>query len=240
LARNCGADIDSQHVGNLLNNWPGLRHTILFWWRHSTRPSSNLDVLVSYVTKGAIVDDATPIEIANALIAARLPKTPAIQSKLDEILDSLDTNNQWSLYARIWLLSKYGDINRLMKTIEATTSIWMTEEHLCRVVAGMFPRFYGSVLQRKFEAIVRRSANNWSQSVIDFHQQLCVGTSGYTSIKPFVTAGNPSFPNKLSHSKFLMLLSLLQNKSIAPTAVGTLKALHAYAFTDPYYRTLIP
>jgi hypothetical protein len=132
LARNCGADIDSQHVGNLLNNWPGLRHTILLWWRHSTRPSSNLDVLVSYVTKGAIVDDATPIEIANALIAARLPKTPAIQSKLDEILDSLDTNNQWSLYARIWLLSKYGDINRLMKTIEATTSIWMTEEHLCR------------------------------------------------------------------------------------------------------------
>jgi len=59
------------------------------------------------------------------------------------------------------------------------------------------------------------------------------------AIKPFVVAGNPSLPSKISHSKFLMLLSLLHNKDIAPVVIRSLKKFHGYALTDPYYKNIV-
>jgi hypothetical protein len=65
-----------------------------------------------------------------------------------------------------------------------------------------------------------------------------VRTIGYTGIKNFILAKNTSQPNGISHSKFLMLLSLLGNADIAPTVVGNLKKVHAIALSDGYYSTL--
>jgi hypothetical protein len=239
IARYCRADIDKGHFEEMLASWPSMRHSILQWWQHIADPTRRLDSLVSYVKTGAIVDDATPIEIANALVSARLPKAAAVQSCIDQVVASLDPTNQWSLYARIWILSKYGTSDDLMKIIEGTTSVWMTQEHLSRVSAGMYPRFLGTPYQRKFEAIISRAANGWSQSVLDFHKQLSSGTSGYTGIRQFVSAENPSLPNKISHSKFLLLASLLHNKSIAPIAIGSLKKTHAFALSDAYYQDIV-
>jgi hypothetical protein len=61
-----------------------------------------------------------------------------------------------------------------------------------------------------------------------------------TAIKNFIIARNTSLPNTISHSKFLMLLSLLNNPDIAPTAVANLKKVHAWALADDYYAVLVP
>ena len=106
------------------------------------------------------------------------------------------------------------------------------------MVGGLFPRFIGSLHEAKFDAILRRTGNAWSSSVLDFHRQLAVGTVGYASIRKFVVAGNPSMPNRITHSKFLVLLSLLKNSSIVPIAAAHLKKVHGWALTDQYYSAM--
>ena len=125
-----------------------------------------------------------------------------------------------------------------MSMIETTVSLWITQEHLSRLVAGTFPRFAKSPHRAKFEAIIQRAGNAWSIAVLQFHKELAAGTMGYTGIKNFILAKNTSQPNGISHSKFLMLLSLLGNADIAPTVVGNLKKVHATALSDGYYSTL--
>lgn len=130
--------------------------------------------------------------------------------------------------------------DELMLIIETKASMWGSNEHLTRLVAGMFPRFLGSSLQAKFEAILRRAGGFASSSVIQFHNELSNTVGGFTAVRKFIVAPNTSLPNRVSHAKFLMLLSLLHNTQISPTAVSKLKAIHATALTDPFYSYLCP
>jgi len=87
---------------------------------------------------------------------------------------------------------------------------------------------------------VRRTGNGWATPVLEFHRNLISGTFGYIAIRGFILATNSSLPNLISHSKFMMLLSLLRNSALAPTAIAHLKSTHAVALGDPFYKSLIP
>jgi hypothetical protein len=119
-------------------------------------------------------------------------------------------------------------------------STWGSNEHLTRLVAGMFPRFVGSRLQAKFEGILRRAGGFAASSVLQFHNELSNTIDGYTAVRKFIIALNTSLPNRISHAKFLMLLSLLRNGKIAPVAAAKLKTAHAVALTDCFYAPLVP
>ena len=87
----------------------------------------------------------------------------------------------------------------------------------------MFSRFVGSPLQSKFEAILRKAGGFATSSVTQLHRELANTVAGFTAIRKFIVAHNTSLPNRISHAKFLMLLSLLRNAGIAPVAVTQLK-----------------
>jgi hypothetical protein len=80
--------------------------------------------------------------------------------------------------------------------IEKTVSLWVTQEHLARLVAGVFPRFIGSPHRVKYEATIRRTGNPWSMGVLQIHLDLVSGTKGFTAIKNFVLAKNSSLPKQ--------------------------------------------
>lgn len=233
-------ELDDQLVLHILREWPSLRVVTLNWWQRSLYPEVKLPILVQLLQEGAIADDAALLDIAVATVSARLPDNPAVAEDLQQIISAMSPKNVWGFYARCWLNSKYGDVNALMRLIETSVSLWVTQEHLSRLVAGTFPRFYGTSEQAKFEAIMRRVGNSWSLSVLDFHRDLMLGTNGYTAVKSFVSAPNSSLPNRLSHSKFLMVLSLLQNPGLAPYALAHLKTTHAIGLSDPFYAKLVP
>jgi hypothetical protein len=240
FARLLHADIDDDLFYSLLSDWPALRPTVLNWWQNRIAPEAKLALITGLFTNGALVDDAAKMDIAVALVSARLEKNKFVDNQIKAIMAQLDHTSSWGLYSKLWLLSKYGSNIELMSLIESTVSRWVTQEHLCRLVAGLWPRFIGSPLQMKFEAIVRRAGNAWSASVLQFHSDLASGTVGYNAIKAFIFARNTSLPNTISHSKFLMLLSLLNNADIAPTAVANLRKVHAWALADDYYALLTP
>jgi hypothetical protein len=240
IARLLHADISDELFYSFLSDWPALRLTVLNWWQNRIAPETKLPLIKDLFSKGALVDDAAKMDIAVALVSARLERNKFVDDQIKIILTNLDHTSGWGLYSKLWLLSKYGSTTEIMSLVESTVSLWVTQEHLCRLVAGLWPRFVGSPLHPKFEAIVRRAGNAWSASVLQFHSDLSSGTVGYSAIKNFILARNTSLPNTISHSKFLMLLSLLNNLDLAPTAVANLKKVHAWALDDDYYRLLAP
>jgi hypothetical protein len=240
LARATSAQISDDHFFSILANWPSLRSTLLQWWQESTTPFLKLNLLTQILQDGHLVDDASIVEIASALVAARLPDNFWVRAHIKEILRDLSSSSIWSLYAQIWVASKYASNDELMLIIETKTSTWGSNEHLTRLVAGMAPRFLQSSLQKKFEAILRRVGGFAASSVAQFHHELSNTVFGYTAIRKFIEAPNTSLPNRISHAKFLMLLSLLRNSGIAPAAVAKLKGIHTAALSDPFYAHLVP
>lgn len=238
LARRTKVDIPPAIFSELLRDWVGVRALVLSWWQFSVNPETKLHLIAELLESGHLVDDAALMNLAVSLVIVRLPKTPAVESTLERITNCLNETSAWGFYAKVWIFSKYGTADKLMSVIERTVSLWTTQECLSRLVAGQFPRFWGTPIRTKFEAILRRNGNLSSGSVVEFHHELVSHPSGYTSVRRFIDAPNPSLPNLISHSKFLMLLSLLNNPTIAPTAVSQLKRIHKRALSDPYYAAL--
>ena len=210
----------------------------LLWWQSHRDAENFLEELRDFVRSGEIVDDAAYINIANALVNARLPATLKVDLIIRDISGSLDEKRPWELYAKIWIFSKYGTSGDLIRIIESNVSTWATSEHLSRLVAGLYPRFLGTSHLTKFDNILTRAGNAWTRDVRSFLVAISKTSLGYTSIKPFITAPNPSQPNKVTHSKFLMLLGLFGNPTITPTAVSQLRSIHAHALSDEWYRLL--
>jgi hypothetical protein len=235
FARQVNANLTDELFHDILRDWLSLRQSILTWWQQSAKPEAKLPLISSLFVEGGLVDDAAKMDAIVALVSARVPKNEFVKKQLETIVESINHSTTWGFYSKVWLLSKYGTDNQLMTLVETTVSLWVSQEHLSRLVAGLFPRFVNSGHRTKFEAIIRRAGNSWSMSVLQFHLGLSSGTIGYTAIKNFVLAKNTSLPNSISHSKFLMLLSLLNNPDIAPTVVVNLKKVHRRALTDPHY-----
>lgn len=238
-ARKFSAEIDDHDFTALLLKWPSVRAPSLLWWEHSSAPERKLSLVCSFVQSKEIIDDAALINMATSIVEARLPADQSTRETIEAIIAGLDTTTKWGLYAALWILSKYGSESELMRLVESSTSIWTTDECLSRLVAGLHPIMNGSTHFGKFCALLSRSNNRWCQSIIDFHQGLASTTKGYTAIRGFIQARNPSLPNQISHSKFLMLLSLAKNLSIAPTAIRTLREKHAFALEDSHYKARI-
>ena len=139
LARQVRADISDEHFVDVLNNWPSLRQAAFTWWQNGANPEKKLSLLANLFSSGNLVDDAAKMDATIALVAARLPKTKFVSDQLSEILANLDQTTPWDFYCKAWLLSKYGTADELMRLIETTVSLWVTQEHLSRLVAGLFP-----------------------------------------------------------------------------------------------------
>ena len=208
---------------------PSLRSSALSWWRNAARkPESKLPLIVEFVETG-VVDHAAMLEVAVALVGARLQKSKVVSENLQRILNLMDPQLPWGFYGGSWLLSKYGSADDLIRLIEKTVRLWATEEYLSRMVGGLLPRMMGSGLRSKFEAINRRQGNVWSQTVLQFHTSLRDDPKAYQAVSKFILAPNPTLPNKISHSKFLMLVSVLNSPYLDEAIIEKLKKAHNVA-----------
>jgi hypothetical protein len=239
LAKETSSSLEDDQFKNLFEGWPSARATALIWWQHQSLPALNLHVLTEILSDGHLVDDASRMDIANALVAARLPDTLYVKSQIKQIIAGISSASVWSLYSHVWIASKYGSVDDLLEIIESKVSVWASHEQLSRLMAGLFPRFLGTSMLPKFRNILRRAAGAGALSVAGFHDEISNTKAGYTSIGGFIRAVNSSLPNRISHSKFLMLLSLLKNPSLAATAITQLKVIHSKALTDEFYKPLV-
>ena len=238
-ARIYGAYIDNVSFESILLHWPQLRQTILQWWQNYSSEALKLQIIVDVMSNSVIVDDASLIDTAVALVNARLPASLATQLRIEQFYSQIHENRPWHLYAKIWILSKYGSPQALFKCIDSNFSIWASHEYLTRLVSGMHPILQNHPLFATYNGMLRKAGDRWSATVLNFHHELSTTIIGYTSISPFLLSPNPAFPNRITHAKFLMICSALNNPMIAPTAVTILKSKHVFALQDPYYKIIL-
>ncbi|GMV62342.1 MAG: hypothetical protein AMXMBFR74_15100 [Parvibaculum sp.] len=191
------------------------------------------------MANGDVIDHGAVMDVARALVDTPLPDSPVVVAQIDKILTSIDVKDPWGFYAKAWILSKYGTEKQIIDLLGAEVSLWSSQEHLSRMVAGFYPRVAGTVEQSKFEAILNRSGNAWSQSVLAFHRDLLTTAVGYTAIKDIALAPNTSMPSAISHAKYLTILSLLKNPTISGSH-GLIKTKHAKALAVPFYAKWVP
>ena len=184
--------------------------------------------------RGHIVDHVSFVDIAVTVVSARLPATEVVNKSLSDLRLAIDVNSEWGFYAHMWLLSKYGTEDELFLLIDQGEKVWITNEHLSRTAASVYPSFIGHSHERAIVGIMEKS-NIRARQAFQFQHALQTTIEGVTAIKKFLVARNTSLPNRISHSKFLMLASALKNTSIAPTLTNSLRKAHAWALTDQYY-----
>jgi hypothetical protein len=119
------ADLGDELFYTLLCDWPALRQTAFVWWQNGAAPGVKLPLIAKLFVEGGLVDDAAKMDATIAIVSARLPNSKFVTDQIKIVLDNLDQKSLWGLYAKIWLLSKYGTADELMHLIETTASLWV-------------------------------------------------------------------------------------------------------------------
>ena len=61
----------------------------------------------------------------------------------------------------------------------------------------------------------------------------------YQGIRKFLVAPNVSFPNKITHSKFIVVRAALQGGEVSDHEKGILRSIYRVAAFDPYYASVL-
>jgi len=240
LANKAMAPIDDDVLSAIFRSWPASRQLALRWWKHSKSPVDHLYVIRDFLNSGELVDEVSLIDIAVAIVSAPLPKSPTTDALIDEIVSGLNDRKSWKFFAKLWIWSKYGTWENIENLIFSRAKLWSTNRCLTRLVAGMFPRFIATPKFDAFQNGVRRAGGVGTNDVLDFHSQLIASPKALNGIINFMVAQHSSEPSGISHSKFLMLISALNQTGLPASVEKKLRAKHAKALATPYYDALVP
>lgn len=234
-ARKYGVSISRYTILRVIADRPGVRQTAFLYWMESLDREEYLEEFRNLIASSLIVDDATYVDMATSLVNARLSASVQVDLLVTDICATIGVEKPWNLYSIIWILSKYGTYDQIMKLIETTTSIWIPEEYLSRLIGGLYPLFKNTPLERKYINIINRSRSKSAQAILDFYIKSSESVAGFKAISKFLSAPNPSLPNRISHSKFLLVKSILKSNSINKAQKDTLLKIHDFALTDEFY-----
>jgi hypothetical protein len=239
LSRRVELRMNPRAFSEIMLNWPSVREIALIWWRNSKKPSTMLSTIAEIMSSGEVVDHNAIILIANAIVDARLPRTKYVYDQLGKICKNLDRNDIWGFYAMMWIYSKYGSSNTIIALIEKTVPLWSTHENLSRLVAGTYSRFIDRPQFTKFKNILLKVGSRWALDVFEFHEELHTTSYRVKSVEKFILALNPTMPNKITHAKFMMALSIRKNALVPASLIKKLSDTHSEAFGDPNYAPLL-
>lgn len=191
--------------------------------------------MISYIAEEHYIDDVSWLDFARAVVSAKMPAEEYIYEEFEKLFLFDPKNDFFEFYAKIWILSKYGNADHLLSTIKNSFNVWATEETLGRLVGGLAPIFRQDKMTDDLKTIVEGANNKSALEILRFHELLRQDATAYKTMRSYLTNRNPSLPLKISHPKFLMLLSVLQGFAISEEERAKLIKLHHTAFLDGFY-----
>lgn len=234
IAGRLGASISDKHITEILRNWPSSRENILRYFSLMPYEKDRFQSLASYIAEEHYVDDVSWLEFAKA-ISARIPSEEYVHDELGKLFLFDSQTDFFEFYAKIWTLSKYGQADHLLVALKNSINLWSNDEVLGRLVGGLTPIFYQDGLSDEFISLLHGSANKAAIEIFQFHRALMQDSATYKAVRAYLREQNPSLPSKISHPKFLMLLSVLQGHTISDAEHQTLIKIHHTAFLDGFY-----
>jgi len=234
----CGrirSEIPHQTVSEIVRNWPSARENIMKYFSVMPHDKGCFKSMVSYIAEEHYVDDVSWLNFAKTMVAAQTPAEHYIFEEFEKLFLYDSKNDFFEFYAKIWILSKYGHAEDLLLTLRNCFDLWAPESLLGRLVGGLLPIFAQDGMRPALESIIERSKNRAADDVLRFHAALMREQSHYQAVRAYLFALNPSAPLRINHSKFLMLLSVLQGYAASEADRKELLKLHHKAFLDGFY-----
>ena len=235
LAAQTNAPVKPEILEQLIRLRPSVRENVYGLIRSRPLTPSLASVLARSASSGLLVDDAAMVEMSNHLVET-LSKTKNCQASIQQVIDSNDQNQYYGLYSKLWLQSKYASTTELLGTLINTERLWVPHERLGRLAASFLPLFENSPEEAVFISVLNRIFNSGVRATYKFHINLAQDAKMFNEMFSALKAPNPTRGTRITHAKFLCLLSALRNPAASPAQKTTLKANHSVAFTDAYYK----
>ena len=237
-SRQYSIEIDDEFFLYAFMTWPSVREPLLRYVSQSVNPFKYVGRLAEALESGQIVDNITSVRIAAAVTSARYAKKFP-PNCLDRLLNQLVDDEPFQAFARVWLLSRFGDYKTVKKAVDDKSHIWSREPILARGVAGMLPLFRGTNLLTAFTARLTRIAGPAASPIFEFYEERIFTKKGFFSVSKFIGAKNKASVNGISHPKFLMLYGYLSNSDFTKAEKAKFLLKHTQARQDLYYRFMI-
>jgi len=236
LAKRIDTKIDIRILNDILRRRPAARsHAFgIIEWQPLTPTVTRL--VMGFLRSGIIVDELAYIEGADALVHCEARAKPHTIKAIRALVDHLAEKGFFGVYAAIWLLSKYGEAEEIFKYLIVTEKIWRSDIWLGRLVGGLSPVFAGAGSEMSFRNLVTSSKNPAAEEVMQFHAMLRTDPKTAAGVRDIVIAPNPSKRLRITHSKFLMLLSILANNALSESVKSRYIIAHKRAWSDVFYR----
>jgi hypothetical protein len=215
---------------------PSVRETI---YRYMSLTSPNMEALhliFDYLESEHAIDDASYVEFANHLVDSNCRLDQQAIDRLNALINRMmKIKSESMLYSSFKIISKIGETELISRSIESTFNNWKGDYFLGRLIGSFWPIVQSTIYEQKYTAILTASRNAGAREVLRYLLQTANDRESYVSVRNIVKARNNSYPNKITHGKFVILNSILQGCALAQEEKHALRLVHQAAAKDPYY-----
>ncbi len=238
FAGKLGAVIPPDTLHELFVLRPSIRENVCVYIRRKHLTAAQSRILAEISETPSLVDHAAKVDLANHLVETVVNTKSARHGNICRIMDACDPQNYFGLYCRLWLQSKYASTLELLDTIKSNQNVWGPHLRLGRLIGAFLPLFKGASEEDEYRMILAESRNDGFRDTCKFHIRLSSDPLVFNSMFDALKNPNPSRGTGITHAKFLCLLSALQNQTVAPMRIHTLRTNNSAAWQDIYYRQI--
>lgn len=235
LAAQTDARVQPDTLEQLIKLRPSVRGNVYGLIRGRPLIPTVADALARSATSGLLVDDAAMVEMANYLVETFVA-TRRCHTQIQQIIESNEQGSYFGLYSKLWLQSKYGTTEELLRTLVDTKDFWIAHERLGRLAAAFLPLFYNSTQEAAFKSLLNGTFNAGVREAYKFHVSLSNDVGAFNKMFNALKSPNPSRGTGITHAKFLCLISSLRNVSAKRSQLDALVRNNSLAFKDAYYK----
>lgn len=235
IAVRIGADVGDKFLFELALRSPGLREPVLRLFAQLPASPRRISALHQLVVGGNLVDDASFVMIANALVEMQIPKVPIYENRIGRLIADFPEETLFQKYAKLWVASKYARDSALLDLVSRFRSTWKTDDWLGRLIGGLYPRFINSPVEAAFRTLVKDSGAPAAVAVYDFHDDVRRDVTVFGKVQGFAKAGNPSKRVGTSHARYLISVSAISNGAADAKKISAITKGLGRAWGDAFY-----
>lgn len=239
IASRIGVEIDNKTLLDTLIRRPGSRTSALRLISRLPLNRARTTIVRKFLGSDLVVDDASYIDVSNYIVESVARTSRYIHDDIEKIIEYTPTDNNFGMYAHLWLSSKYKKPDYVIDILDRHVVFWRDDQWISRLAGGLYPIFINTEYEGQFRNLITRHGSPCSRDVFGFHDELRRDIKRFDMSFNWLRAVNHSRRSGVSHPRLLLLATALSNSAVAPGKKARLISTHQAAWADFYYRKLV-
>ena len=237
LYTKCSIQIPTDIYKDILKNRPGARQNI--FWHLSTFGLSipKLRFMKTLQQSGLWVDDASAYHLADYIVKSQYKNHKIKKDIIINIANYMSlSGSKPQFISAVWIFSKHLDDRSLFEFCRNNKNLWSSDADLGRAIGSLSLRLVGSNYHNSFASLIKNSHNKEAIAALNFGEKMYSGNKTFTKIFDILKSPNQSLPNKITHSKALLIKIALKNPNIENSKKSKLQT-HSFLSKDAAYKS---